>query len=498
MLQNQLPRTAAQQHFQNWFTMANAFAKFQEEKGVSAPRLTAANARDTYTKLMKTLSEVGNTTSTGHNAAFNALRSEIQDREAIGGVVSLAESIYRKGAAIANAAMQNGMSPEAAQAVAVNSIAGNPNYDHFANLNVMAEQLYEQKTFIASFIENGDAFALPVESGSTGSATSRFRAPVAQTTGSAKTYQGDVNPFGDSRHNDTNGIQVNFTNEFKDAKTEYATFIIDQAMRDQALGYAQAVSPALAGLVLQNLYTTAAMEYCMKNAELAFVDGQVPGASYERYVGGNYGLLSPNVILSLADAANASPMAATGSDWTANPTKLIQKIANFNYKPASITAQLPASADGALVYKDVVRLINLYAMTNVDVRPTSLTLYVPTSYYGFAVQYLGDLYTKQLDEAIRQATGGIVRKLEIKPSGLLGYRAANSVGAAQNNFFALVAHGAPNGKKGLIFPGQTVVPQISSENVSQQRMSFSAQYIHGGPMVMQTNQVFLLEFSVAA
>lgn len=494
-----LDRSPVSQHIKNWVNISNAEAKYREECGEDKqPRISLQNAQQKYAQLIKGLSEFGNKMSAGHNMAFNALKSEVTDRGALERIENYAQNLVQRGNTIVNALMKAGVSAESASASAFNSIAGSPNFDHFVNLTAYGEPLYEQKTFISSMIDEGDAYALPIEPGGMGSDKSRFRAVVMFKSGSAKTYQGDVNPFSEVGPDDSNGSQIDFQNEFKNVKTEGETFFITQTQRDQLLGLQSAATPGLSGILLQNFLNNGALEDCMRNAEINFVDGQVPAGSYQQYIGGDYGLLSSAIALELASAALESPIPATATDWVANPTKLVQQITNFWYKPASTSVPLSSGLDVSLMYKEVTRLFNLYATLNVNAMAKNLTLYVPTTYYGFAVQYLGvGTFNRQLNEAIHLATGGLVQNIQVKPSGLLGAR-TNIWGQAQVNYFALVAHGAPNGKKGMIFPGQTTIPQISSKEVSQDRITYRSTYLHGGPMILQTGQVFLLKFANAA
>ena len=242
----------------------------------------------------------------------------------------------------------------------------------------------------------------------------------------------------------------------------------------------------------------------MKLAEIEFVDGMDTNGSYTQNVGGSYGILSPAIQLALSDYQAATPATAQGSDWQANPTKLIQKISNLNYVPMTVAGQLPTNLDPKLMYLDILRLCNLAAQQNVNFMPKKWTLYVPTTWYAIAMQYPGvGTFNKQLQEMVTTATmgaNGIINNLDIKPSSLMNYRATNSYGStsAAYNYMALVAHGSPNEKKPIIMPGQTAIPYIVSENVSASIMKFRSMYTFGGPMVMHFGGCFLMEFSKAS
>ena len=233
----------------------------------------------------------------------------------------------------------------------------------------------------------------------------------------------------------------------------------------------------------------------MQAVERIIVDGW--GAAAFDGESGQYGLLSSGIALSLASAGAASPLLATAADWAAHPTTLIQKIANFNYKPVDRTAPLPSNADPMNVYKDVVRLLNLVALTNVKTSG-KVVLYMPTSIYSIMVQYLSTgTFNRTLGEALKLAVGGTIESIEVKTSGLLNAR-TNSLGSAQYNSVIAVVHGAPTGRKGILMPMATATPRITTGVVSEQRSSFAAQLTFGGPMVIQRGQVFILDFSVNA
>jgi len=497
----------AEQTVGNFLAASNAYAKQQIERGEKAEFLSASNAKDVYKKMIKAVVAFANRDSKNHNVAFNTLKKEVN------GNMSVMNSLENMGMdfissvqTLAEKAHSRGESMEAAVESAYNSLAGNPIYDHFGNLNVLAGQMYENMALVENFISNGDAFALPVESGGTNQDKSRFRAPVESVTGSAKTQQGDINPL-DHMRDDQNRIQINLNNEFKNAETLSALFSITQAMRDQALGYAESMPAAMAGFILQNRYFGASQKQVMKLAELKFADGLDSNGNYTPNVGGSYGILSESIRLSLGVSGtsgafdSANPVVAQGSDWLANDTKLIQKITNYNFIPTSVAGQLQPSGDPALMYKDIVRLVNLPAQQNIDFRPKKWTLYVPTTWYALAVQYPGSgTFNKQLSEMVRTATEGIINEIEVVPSSLMNYRPQNAYGGTGSafNYMFLVAQGCQNENKPIIMPGQTAIPYVVSENVSSQIMNFRTQYLFGGPMVMHYGGAFLMEFSKSA
>jgi hypothetical protein len=496
----------AEQRVESFMAAANAVAEQNRQRGEKYEFISASNARETFKKLIKTSMALANPANPNHAAAHNALLNEFDhNRGALDQVYDIGLSYLRDTRKLAASAQNAGMTPEAAVEFAMNSLAGNPVFDHFGNLNLLAGQLYEQQTFVESFLDSGDAFAVPTEGG-TGLDKSRFRAPVEQVTGSAKRMQGDINPQSNLQ-DDTNRTQISLYNEFKDAITLETTFSITQAMRDQALGYEKAVSPALAGFILQNRYFGASIKQVMKHAELNFAFGLDATANYVPNVGGTYGLISPSIQLQLASWDSAQPLVATSVDWAQNPTKLIQKIKNFYYKPASTSGPLDIAVDPSLMYKDIVRLFNLPAQQNVDFTPQAWKLYVPTSWYALAVQYPGTqtqagqgTFNKQLNEMVKTATGGkIIGNIEILPSSLLNFGASNGfTGSNSYNYMVLIAQGCQQENKPVIMPGQTAVPTVVSENVSAQIMNFRTQYLFGGPMVMHYGGAFIMEFSEAA
>jgi len=498
----------AQQHVENFMAASNAYAKQQIEKGQKAEYLSAANAKEAYKKMIRAVVAFANPSSEKHNLAFNSLKKEVNgNMEVMNSLENMGSEYITAIQRLAETARSRGETMEMAVESAFNSLAGNPIFDHFGNLNVLAGQLYENMALVENFISHGDAFALPVESGGTNQDKSRFRAPIEQVTGSAKTQQGDINPT-DHMRDDQNRIQINLNNEFKNAETLAAVFSITQAMRDQALGYAESMPAAMAGFILQNRYFGASQKQVMKLAELKFADGLDSNGNYTPGVGGSYGVLSESIRLALGTSGqpgaydSANPVVAQGSDWLANPTKLIQKITNFNFIPTAVAGQLQPSGDPALMYKDIVRLVNLAASQNIAFKPKKWVLYVPTSWYALAVQYpnAAGVFNKQLSEMVSTATSGVINAIEVVPSSLMNYRAANAYGGTGSafNYMMLVAQGCQNEDKPIIMPGQTAIPYVVSENVSSQIMNFRTQYLFGGPMVMHYGGAFLMEFSKAS
>lgn len=484
----------AEQNFRNWYVARNAYADAHRKDGCVA--INEVAARDEYKALTERLLAVANSQHKEHGAAISDLRKRF-DGASIDHVVDMAHGLRSKLNGIAQNAMKAGMSVENAQATALNAYFGNPGYDQFAGLNQLAEQLYEQLTFAESFIAEGDAVQLAPELAASAGAISRFRIPRVEASGAAKQRLGDLNPYGDDRAYANNMAQISLFNEFKDAHTEAQGFIVENDQEAALLGYARSIAPALAGFILQNQLFATIEQQVMQAVERIIVDGW--GAAAFDGESGQYGLLSSGIALSLASAGAASPLLATAADWASNPTKLIQKIANYNYKPADRTAPLPAvtSANAALIYADVVRLLNLIAQTNVKTSG-KVVLYVPTSIYSALVQYLSTgTYNRTLGEALKLATGGTIENIELKTSGLLNAR-TNSLGSAQYNSVIAVVHGAPTGRKGILMPMATATPRITTGVVSEQRSSFAAQLTFGGPMVIQRGQAFILEFSVNA
>lgn len=503
----------AKQKVSDFMAATNAYARQLVDRGEAdkAEFLSAKNAQEKYKQCIKTVVALANRGHQMHNAAFNALNKEFGgSRESMNIIDELGRRYMQDAGKLAADGVKNGMTPEAAKEFAFNSLAGNPVFDHFGNLNLLAGQLYEEQTFVEAFQGSGDAFAVPQEGGGTNLDKSRFRAPVKQVTGSAKIMQGDINP-GSALRDDNNRLQISLYNEFKNAVTLDHVFAITQAMRDQALGYDKAVAPALAGFILQNHYFTDAPKGIMKLAELMFVFGQDANANYTPDVGGSYGILSSAIQLALASASSEVALTATYADWTAaaNSGKIIQRINNYYYKPTTVAGPLAQlSIDPALMYKEIVRLLTLPARQNVDFSPTAWRIFVPSDWYALAMQYPGTqtgstgegTFNKQLQEMVTTATGGkIINKIEILPSSLLNYGAANGLGGTNSyNYMVAVAMGCPQEKKPVIMPGQTAIPYIVSENVSATIMNFRAQYPFGGPMFMQYGGAFVLQFSNAA
>ena len=482
----------AEQNFRNWYVARNAYADAHRKDGCVA--INEVAARDEYKALTERLLAVANSQHKEHGAAISDLRKRFNGAS-IDHVVDMAHGLRSKLNGIAQNAMKAGMSVENAQATALNAYFGDPGYDQFAGLNQLAEQLYEQLTFAESFIAEGDAVQLSPELAASAGAISRFRISRVEASGAAKQRLGDLNPYGDDRTYANNMAQISLFNEFKDAHTEAQGFIIENDQEAALLGYARSIAPALAGFILQNQLFATIEQQVMQAVERIIVDGW--GAAAFDGESGQYGLLSSGIALSLASAGAASPLLATAADWAANPTTLIQKITNFNYKPADRTAPLPSNADPMNVYKDVVRLLNLVALTNVKTSG-KVVLYMPTSIYSIMVQYLSTgTFNRTLGEALKFAVGGTIESIEVKTSGLLNAR-TNSLGSAQYNSVIAVVHGAPTGRKGILMPMATATPRITTNVVSEQRSSFTAQLTFGGPMVIQRGQVFILDFSVQA
>lgn len=494
----------AEQTVANFMAATNSYAEQLRQRGEKTEFLTAANAKEAHKGLIKTAVALANPAHEKHNVAFNALSAEFgHDRSGLSLMHDIGARYMRDSMTLAESAVKKGLAPAQALDFAFNSLAGNPVFDHFGNLNLLAGQLYEEQKFVEAFIDSGDAFAVPQESGGTNLDKSRFRAPVEQVTGSAKIMQGDINPR-NSLKDDNNRTQISLYNEFKDAVTLDTVFSITQAQRDQALGYEKAVSPALAGFILQNRYFQSAQKQVMKLAELMFAFGQNAAGSYIPNVGGSYGILSSAIQLQLASWNTATPLVAQYSDWLAAPTKLIQKIQNYNYKPTSVAAPLDLTVDPSLMYKDIVRLLSLAAQQNVNFAPRKWAIFVPTSWYALAMQYPGTqsggtgqgTFNKQLNEMVLTATGGIINSVEILPSSLVNYGASDGLGGSNAyNYMVAVALGCAQENKPVIMPGQTAIPYIVSESVSATIMNFRAQYLFGGPMFMHYGGAFIMEFS---
>ena len=484
----------AEQKFRNWLVVRNAYAREHEAEGCRP--VNEIQGREEYKALHTALLSVANSQDASHNDNIDKLRQSFGGAS-IDHVVDMAYGLRSKLNGIAANVMKAGVTPENAHAIALNAYYGNPGYDQFVGLNQLADQLYEQLTFVQSFIDEGDAVQLAPELAASAGATSRFRIPRIEASGASKTRQGDLNPYTADRLYSNNLAQISLINEFKNAHTEEQGFIIENEQEAALLGYARSIAPALAGFVLQNQLFTTIEQQIMQAQERIFVDGW--GSSVFDGETGSYGILSSGIMLALASAGAASPLLAVASDWASNSTKLIQQITNYNYKPASITAPLPSvtAANAANIYADVVRLLNLIALTNVATSG-KVVLYVPTSIYAALVQYLSTgTFNRTLGEALKLAVGGTIENIVIKTSGLLNAR-ANSLGGTQYNHILAVVHGAPTGKKGILSPMSTAIPRVTTGVVSEQRSSFAAQMTSGGPMVVQRGQVFDMVFSVAA
>jgi hypothetical protein len=482
----------AEQKFQNWLVVRNAYARSKMAEGLMP--VNEMIGRTEYKNLTQALLSVSNAQSPEHNAMYSDLQRKFGGAS-IDHVVDMANDLRTKLNGIAQNAIKAGSTPDQAQAIAMNAYFGNPGYDQFAGLNQMAEQLYEQLTFVESFVEEGDAVQLAPEMAASAGAISRFRIPRVEASGASKTRLGDLNPYGDDRFYSNNLAQISLLNEFKNAHTESQGFIIENEQQQALLGYARSIAPALAGFILQNQLFGTIEQQIMQAAERIFVDG-IGSASFDGE-SGDYGILSDAIALSLASAGAASPALAAGSDWSSNPTKIVQRITNYNYKPVDKTKPLSSDADAMSVYKDVVRLLNLVAITNVATSG-KVVLYIPTSMYSILVNYLSTgTFNRTLGEALKLAIGGTIKEIEIKTSGLLNAR-TNSLGAQQYNHVVAVVHGAPTGRKGIILPMATATPRITTGVVSEQKSSFFASLTMGGAMVVQRGQVFDLAFSVNA
>ncbi len=491
----------ASEKIQGFMAAANAYAEQLRQRGEAFEFLSAVNAREVYAKVAKTAMALADSGHVRHNEVFNSLTAQFgRNSGAVAMLRSIGEGLQRDTVELAGRFEKRGLPADRALDAAFNSIAGNPVFDHFGNLNLLAGQLYQDQTFMEAFQSYGDSFSVPLEPGSTGLDTSRFRAPVEKVMGSAKVFQGDINPHNSLRP-DANRTQISLTNEFKDALTLGTVFTITQAQRDQVLGYEAAVAPALAGFVLQNRYFGAAQKQVMKLAEVLTVGGLRSGGSYTPNVGGSYGLLSSDTWLQLSDWLANAPTAATSANWLANPTKLIQKVGNAIYKPANVHAQLDPTIDSADMYSEIIRLFQLPAQQNVDYTPKDWVLFVPSTWYGLAMQYpSGGTFNKQLQEMVQTAVGDkIVNSIKAMPSNLLNYGADIGNGQTNDyNYMVLIAMGCRNENKPIIMPGQTALPVITSESVSAAIMNFRTEYIFGGPMVMQYGGAFVLEFSQQA
>lgn len=483
----------AEQIFRNWLVIRNAYARSKETEGARA--VNEIDGRREYTALHNELLAVANPRAEAHNASFQKLQQKFGGAS-VDHVVNMAHGLKDKLNFIAQNAIKAGCTPENAHATALNAYFGNPGYDQFAGLQQLAEQLFEQLTFVQSFIEEGDAVQLAAEIGASGGAISRFRIPRVESSGASKGRLGDLNPYGDSRLYSNNSAQISLINEFKTAHTEAQDFIIDNEQQQALMGYARSIAPALAGFILQNQLFGVIDQQIMQSVERIFVDG-IGAAAFDGETG-QYGLLSPSIMLALASAGNASPLLATPADWAANPTTLIQQISNYNYllaDDAALISPLAADADPMDIYQDIVRLLNLIALTNVATSK-KVVLYVPTSIYAVLVMYLSTgTFNRTLGEALKLAVGGTIGEIEVKTSGLLNAR-VNSLGVQQYNHVTAVVHGAPVGKKAILSPMATVTPRVTTGVISEQRSTYAAALTFGGPMIIQRGQVFDLCFNV--
>lgn len=495
-----IPKNPNQDKIKNFLAVTNAYAEQQRQLGEPTEFIQAANAGKVYEKMLKLSIAANDISHTKHAQSILAIKNSFPNasREAIEMFSSIGEKVSEQVRNISEVFVKNGMTIEKAVESAFNSLAGNPVYDHFGNLNLLSSQLYEEQVFVNSFIDSGDAFNMPIESGGDGTSISRFRSPTEQISGSGKTYQGDINPQG-YENDDTNRISISLFNEFKNVKWLEEGVNLSSAQRDQILMYENAVAPALAGFLIQQRLIDAAQKVLMKQAELLLVGGLDQANSYIPNVGGSYGLLSSNILHAKSDAGDATPQPITGAEWRANPTKLIQKITNCWYKPNTPGAQLPI-LDSSLMYKELVRLFALPAAINVDLQPKEWVLFVPSSWYALATQYPSSgTFNKQLQEMITSATAGkIVGKIRVETSSLLNYGANVGTGTNAYNYMVLMAMGSPVDKKAVVMPGQTTIPTVIALPSSSSLMRFRVQYATGGIMVKQFGGCFVLEFSNAS
>lgn len=492
-----IPKNPSKDVIENFLTVTNAYADQLRLKGEKPEFLAKNEAGKTYEKLLKVSIAAHDPSHSKRNEAIAIIKNSFPNSfgDALEMFANIGERTLDRVKNISEVFVKNGSSPEQAVTEAFNSLAGNPVYDHFGNLNLLSAQLYEEQAFVNSFIDMGDAFNMPIE---VMSSMSRFRSPSEQVSGSSKTYQGDINSAGYVQ-NDSNRLQLNLFNEFKNVKWFMEGVDITSDQRDQVLMYEKAVAPALGGFLLQQRMLDHAQKLLMKQAELALVGGLDQNNNYVPGVGGSYGLLSSNILLALSDAADANPAPASSSDWQTNTTKLIQKITNYWFKPTSVSAQLPIG-DSALMYKELTRLFALPASINVDLQPKEWVLFVPSSWYAQAVQYpSGGTFNKQLQEMITTATAGkIVGKIRVETSSLLNYGANIGTGTNSYNYMVLLPMGSPVEKKAVIMPGQTTIPTVIALPSSSALMSFQVRYATGGAMVKQYGGAFVLEFSNAA
>ena len=492
-----IPKNPSQDRINNFLAVTNAFAEQQRQLGEPTEFLRKDKAAERYEELMIMAIAANDRSHAKHNLAVQTVKNAFPNSymSAFETLAGIGEKITEQVKNISEVFVKNGLPIDKAVNEAFNSLAGNPVYDHFGNLNLLSGQLYEEMAFVQSFIDKGDAFNMPIE---TLSAMSRFRSPSEQISGSGKTYQGDLNSWGQVQ-NDSNAMQINLYNEFKNVKWLIESVNITQDQRDQILQYEKAVAPALAGFLIQQRLLGAAEKILMKQAELAVVGGLDMANSYIPGVGGSYGLLSSNILLAKGDAGSATPTPITSAEWAENPTKLIQKITNFYFKPSNVAAPLPIG-DSEDMYSELVRLISLYVIQNVDLQAKELVIFVPTTWYSQAMQYpSGGTFNKQLQEMVMTATDGkLVSKIKVEPSSLMNYGANIGTGTNAYNYMLLLAMGSPVEKKAVVMPGQTTIPTVIALPSNASLMSFQVKYATGGAMVKQYGGAYVLEFSVQA
>jgi len=296
-------------------------------------------------------------------------------------------------------------------------------------------------------------------------------------------------------------LDISAFNEFKDAKTISEMFIIDQSMIDEFLDFDSSANPALAGFMLQSRYFENVQKMTMKLAEIYFADGLV-GSGYSPSDGGAYGILSDSILLALADSASESPTLATAQDWAQNPTKLVQKISNFYYKPADKNNPLPASASSLDIYKDILRLLNLAAVNNVRFGK-KWKLFVPASFFASANSIAIKTetgsgttinnVTTTIQKILSELNGGVIDNLEVVVSSLNDARTTSS-GSAQVNLFVLIASDAPIDKKPVILPQLSSAPLIVNTATAPDQITFRSNFVTGGAMVLQYGGAYVLSF----
>lgn len=497
-------KDAARQNLENFMTFHNSITTQKvlsgQMKHSEANYLSLDSVAKEYVGAVSALVAFANPASVNHNKASASVKHGAGgDSSLLSRLENLGRSFGQQIISAATDIQKAGLSEGVAVREALHSLAGNSVYDNFVNVGVLARQQYQKMTLSNLLTESGDAYALPLENGTTGTNVSRFRFPIEKVSGSPKIFNGDIAAQGSLKF-DANQGQVSFLNQFKDAITIAQPFTITQGRNDQFSGYQKAASPTLAGIVLQSLYAEAQQTAIMRTLELVLFDGFAANASY-RDDGGDYGLLSTDIQLTLADSGAATPAIPTAAQWAANPTKLVQVIQNRNYKPTTVAAQFPADADPTNVYKDVLRLFNLYEQQYVDFQPEKLVLLVPPTTYGAQASYpSGGTFNKNLRELIQTANSSILKNIVIEESPLMGYRATNQYGEAGNgcNMFALIVVGAPPEKKPVIMPAQTVLPQVVASNVNAMSMEYYAQTVTGGLAWRNYGGVFLMKFNVAA